>query len=58
METIRIEVQALVRVTETLLSPITLDPELNQDERDMVAICIISLAEKYPISYATLGVSH
>jgi hypothetical protein len=58
MSTIRQEVQALVRATETLLSPITLGQELSQDECDMVALCIMSLAEKYPVSYATPGLLH
>jgi hypothetical protein len=58
MDTIRQDVQALARVTQRLLSPITLDHELNQDERDMVAICIMSLAEKYPVSYAMPHLFH
>jgi hypothetical protein len=53
MQTIRQEVQALVRTTERLLSPITLGQPLNEDERDMVAMCAQSLAEKYPVSFAT-----
>jgi len=52
MDTIRQEVQALVRTTERLLSPITLGEPLNEDERDMVAMCAQSLAEKYPMSLA------
>ena len=48
MQTIRQEVQALVRNTERLLSPITLGQALNEDERGMVAMCAQSLAEKYP----------
>jgi hypothetical protein len=48
MLTIRSEVQALVRATEKLFSPILLDQELNEDERDMVAMCTQSLVEKYP----------
>jgi hypothetical protein len=55
MLTIRQEVQALVRATEHLLSPITLGEPLNEDERDMVAMCAQSLAEKYPISLPKLG---
>jgi hypothetical protein len=37
MLTVREEVQALVRATEWLLSPILLDQELNKDERNIVA---------------------
>jgi hypothetical protein len=58
METIRQDVLAFVRATERLLSPITLDQELNQDERDMVAISIMSMMEKYPASYSTPGLFH
>jgi hypothetical protein len=39
MLTIREEVQAFVRAIETLLSPIMLGKPLNEDERDMVAMC-------------------
>jgi hypothetical protein len=48
METIRREVHALVLTTERLLSPITLGQSLNEDEREIVAMCAESLAEKYP----------
>ena len=48
METIRREVQALIGITEWLLSPLTLGEELNEDEWDMVAMCALSLAERYP----------
>ena len=44
MQTIREEVQAFVRATETLLSPIMLGRPLNEDERGMVAMCGQSLA--------------
>jgi hypothetical protein len=47
MQTIREEVQAFVRATETLLSPIMLGRPLNEDERGMVAMCGQSLAERY-----------
>ena len=53
MDTIRREVEALVRTTERLLSPITLGQPLNEDERGMIAMCARSLAEKYPMSFAT-----
>jgi hypothetical protein len=52
METIRQEVRALVLTTERLLSPITLGEPLNEDERDIVAMCAQSLAEKYPLEKA------
>lgn len=48
METIRQEVHALVLTTERLLSPITLGQPLNEDEKEIVAMCAESLAEKYP----------
>jgi hypothetical protein len=48
METIRQEVHALVLTTERLLSPITLGQPLNEDEKEIVAMCAQSLAEKYP----------
>lgn len=48
MQTIRQEVLALVRDTEWLLSPITLGEPLNEDEREIVAMCALSLAEEYP----------
>ncbi len=47
MLTIRPEVQAFVRATETLLSPIMLGRVLNEDERDMVVMCVQNLAERY-----------
>jgi hypothetical protein len=56
--TIRKEVQVLALTTERLLSPNTPGHELNQDELDMVAICVMSLAQKYPMSYAALGMTH
>ena len=49
MLTIREEVQAFVRATEMLLSPIMLGKALNEDERDMVAMCAQSLAQKFPV---------
>ena len=55
MKTIRPQVQAFVRATETLLSPIILGRPLNEDERDMVAMCVQSLAEKYPMSLTIPG---
>jgi hypothetical protein len=48
VKTIRQEVHELVLTTERLLSPITLGQPLNEDERDIVAMCAESLAEKYP----------
>jgi hypothetical protein len=54
METIRKEVQAFVQVTEKLLSPVYLGEALNEDERDLVAMCVQNLAEKYPVSMAKL----
>ena len=47
MKTIRKEVQTFVQATETLLSPILLGEELNEDERGMVAMCLQSLAKEY-----------
>jgi hypothetical protein len=44
---IRKEVQAFVRLSETLLSPVLLDGPLNEDERGLVAMYIQNLAEKY-----------
>ena len=55
METIRPEVQAFVSAAETLLSPIMLGRPLNEDERDIVAMCAQNLAEKYPVSLTIPG---
>ena len=52
VDTIRPEVLAFVQATELLLSPIMLGRPLNEDERDMVAMCAQNLAEKYPVSLA------
>src|SRR5690348_13317013 len=48
MQTIREDVQAFVRLTEKLLSPILLGKAFNEDERGLVAMCAQSLVEKYP----------
>jgi len=48
MLTIREEVQAFVRATETLLSSITLGRPLNEGEWDTVAVCAQNLLERYP----------
>lgn len=47
MKTIRKEVQAFVRASEVLLSPILLGPMLNDDERGLVSMCLESLAKEY-----------
>jgi hypothetical protein len=48
MLTIRQEVQEFVRATERLLSPIILGNALNEDERELIAMCAQNLAEMYP----------
>jgi hypothetical protein len=50
MVTLRPEVQALIRATECLLSPITLGEELSRDEREMVGMCAENLLQKYPVT--------
>ena len=55
MLTIREEVQAFVRATEMLQSPIMLGKALNEDERDMVAMCAQSLAQKFPVRLLDLN---
>jgi hypothetical protein len=47
MLTIREEVQALARATERVLSPIMLGKALNDDERELIAMCAQNLVEKY-----------
>jgi len=55
MEIIRKEVQAFVRASEKLLSPVILGHPLNENERDLVAMYIQNLAEKYPVSLTIPG---
>ena len=57
MQTIRQDIQTLIRVTERLLSPITLGEPLSEDERGMVVMCTQSLAEEYPLEKAGLGMA-
>jgi hypothetical protein len=47
MQTVRKEVQAFVNATERLLAPIVLEA-LNEDEREIIAMCAQSLVERYP----------
>jgi hypothetical protein len=58
METIRQEVRALVLTTERLLSPVTLGEPLNEDERDMVAMCSEpsgEVSDEFRQAYAEIG---
>ena len=48
MQTIRKEVQTFLHAAETLLSPVTLGSDLNEDERDMVSMYAQSLNERFP----------
>ena len=46
------EVQTFIRASEALLSPVTQDTLLNQDERDVIAIYARTVAERFPIKQA------